>query len=244
MYAFFSTCLSTCVARTACFVFDSIFLTTFSFSLFFFYKFSRHLCHGAYLCTHNPTHMPKFLFHLHLHFSISCVCESKHVYAFPSSSIFIHIYRHIQMYVLCSVLYSHNPALMPILLFHLHLPFANSSFCVSKHVYAFPSSSIFIHMYHHFHMYMCFDYSVMTPCNLYVPIINCLSVPVPNNVARYHDTCDSMFKGLYLSNRPCLRFLRMHTYHVHIQKVKLKKLLASRLCKPHKKNACKKMNSK
>ena len=38
VYTFFSTCLSTCVARAACFGFDSIFLTTF---LFFFLPFAQ-----------------------------------------------------------------------------------------------------------------------------------------------------------------------------------------------------------
>jgi len=33
-----------------------------------------------------------------------CVCASKHVCAFPSSSIFVHTYRHLHMYGLCSVL--------------------------------------------------------------------------------------------------------------------------------------------
>jgi len=76
----------------------------------FFYKFNRHLCHGAYWCTHNPAHMPIPLFRLHLPFSNflpGCVCVSKHTYAFPSSSIFIHTYRHIHMYGLCSALYSY-----------------------------------------------------------------------------------------------------------------------------------------
>jgi len=110
-YAVFSTYLSTCVARAACFVFCSISLTAFLFSFFLFYKFNRHLCHGAYWCTHNPGYVPKFLVHLHLHFSNSCVCASKQICAFPSSSIFIHTYLHFHMYVLSSVLYSQAPFL-------------------------------------------------------------------------------------------------------------------------------------
>jgi len=105
VYAFFSTGLSACLARAACFVFSSVFIITYLFPFFFFYKFNRHLCHGTYSCTHNPANMPFFLLHLHLHFSNPCVCVSKHIYAFPSSSIFIHTYPHIHMYVLCSVLY-------------------------------------------------------------------------------------------------------------------------------------------
>ena len=87
------------------FVFCSILITLFLFSFFLAYKINRHLCHGAYSCTHNPANMPILFFHLHLHFSNSCVCVFQHVYAFPSSSIFIHTYRHMHMYVLCSVLY-------------------------------------------------------------------------------------------------------------------------------------------
>jgi len=104
VYAVFSTYLSTCVARAACFVFCSIFLTALLFIFFLFYKFDRHLCHGAYWCTYNPANMSKYFFHLHLHLSNSSVCVSKHVYAFPSSSILIHIYYPIHRYVLCAVL--------------------------------------------------------------------------------------------------------------------------------------------
>ena len=105
VYAVFSTYLSICIACAACFVFCSISLTAFLFSFFFFYKFNGHLCHGVYWCTYNPANMPKTFFYLHLHSSNSCVCVSKHVYAFPSSSILIHIYCHILKYDLCPVLY-------------------------------------------------------------------------------------------------------------------------------------------
>jgi len=107
VYVFFSTCRSTCVARAACFVFCSIFLTTFLLSCSFVYKVNRHQCHCAYWCTHNPAHMPILLLHLHLPVSNSCVYVSENVllHAFPSSSIFIHTYCRIHMYGLCSVLY-------------------------------------------------------------------------------------------------------------------------------------------
>ena len=55
--------------------------------------------------THNPAHMSVLLFYLHVYYSNSCVCGSKCAYAFPSSSIFVHIYRHFRMYCLCYVLY-------------------------------------------------------------------------------------------------------------------------------------------
>ena len=41
VYAFFSTCCSTCVACTACLLFCFIFLTTFLLSCIFFYKLNR-----------------------------------------------------------------------------------------------------------------------------------------------------------------------------------------------------------
>ena len=166
--------------------------------------------------------MPTPFFHLHLDFSNSCVRLSKHVYAFPSSSILIHTYCHIHSYILCPVLYlspsfcflsyfsthlidtyvtvsidvrmalltAHMPRLLPICIFISHLPptsrtlmFAskytyifqyillplvyeplvplclrlllrvNSCVCVSQHVYAFPSSSIFMHTYRHIQTY-------------------------------------------------------------------------------------------
>ena len=56
---------------------------------------------------------------------------------------------------LCHGVYrcTHHSANMPILPFHLHLPFSNSCVCVTKHVHVFFSNSIFIHTYLHVHMY-------------------------------------------------------------------------------------------
>jgi len=44
----FHFCLSFYLCGAAGFVFGSVFITTFLFSFFFFNKFHRHLCHGAY----------------------------------------------------------------------------------------------------------------------------------------------------------------------------------------------------
>ena len=60
--------------------------------------------------------MSALLFYLHVYYSNSCVCVSEPVYAFPSSSIFIHIYRHFHVYCLCYVLCWH-PCLCAFLLF-------------------------------------------------------------------------------------------------------------------------------
>ena len=48
--------------------------------------------------------------------------------------------------------YTHKSANMPKLLFQLHLHFSNSCVCVSKLVYAFPSTPIFIYIYTRIHM--------------------------------------------------------------------------------------------
>ena len=81
-----------------CFVFCSVFITIFLFSFFFVYTSIRHLCHGAYWCTHNIAHLLILCFLLHFHLCISCVCVREFVYGLPSSSIFIHSYRHIHMF--------------------------------------------------------------------------------------------------------------------------------------------------
>jgi len=49
--------------------------------------------------------------------------------------------------------YAHDPAHMSVLLFYLHVYYSNSCVCVSKHVYANPSSSISVRIYDHLHMY-------------------------------------------------------------------------------------------
>jgi len=103
VYVVFSTCPST--VRAAFFAFCSIFLTTFLFLFSFptnlidtYVTVSTHVRIFLRICLHS------FL-HLHLHFSNSFVCVSEHVYAFPLSSILIHIHDHIHMYVMCYVLY-------------------------------------------------------------------------------------------------------------------------------------------
>ena len=82
-----------------------IFCVLFHIHNTFFLKFDRNLCHSASWCTHNPAHVSIHLFHPHFRFSNPCICICQHVYAFPSSSTFIHTNRHIRMYGLCSFLY-------------------------------------------------------------------------------------------------------------------------------------------
>ena len=87
VHVFLSTCRSTCVAPGACFVFCSIFITTFWLICSFFYKLDRHSYHGAYWCTHNPAHVPIIPWHLYLLFSNSRVFISQHVCALCYASI-------------------------------------------------------------------------------------------------------------------------------------------------------------
>jgi len=84
---FFSTCLSACVASAALFVCVFVFLTTFLFS-----SLAKIISLVQCSCyTHNPAHMSVLLFYLHVDYSNGCVCVPEHLYAFPSSWIFLHI---------------------------------------------------------------------------------------------------------------------------------------------------------
>jgi len=47
-----------------------------------------------------------------------------------------------------------------------------------------------IHMFRHIHVYICFDYSVMIPYNLYAPIIIRLCVRAPRSFAQCLHTSD------------------------------------------------------
>jgi len=86
-----------CCARC---VFCALFyISTPFFFLFLLYKFNRHLCHGAYWCTHSLSHMPTLLFLLHFNLRISCVCVCQLVYALSSSCTWIYNHRHIHMYI-------------------------------------------------------------------------------------------------------------------------------------------------
>jgi len=60
----------------------------------------------------------------------SCVCVSEPVYASPSSSILVHIYRHFHVYCLCYVLY-----LFPCFCAFLLFPKLNRPLCQGVRVY-------------------------------------------------------------------------------------------------------------
>jgi len=115
-------------------------------------------------------------------------------------------------------MYTHIAARMSVFLFYLHLHFSHSCVCVSNHVYALPSSSIFIHIYGHVHIYICVDYSVTTPYNLFAELTKRLCVPALSGVARCLHTCDPIFQSVYFSTYVCLRNLWMHIYHFHMKK--------------------------
>ena len=187
-------------ARAACSVFGFAFTSTFLFSFFFFYKFHTHLFHGAYWCMRDPAHIPIFLFHLNLHFSNLCACVSKHVHAFPSSSIFIHIHHHIHMYICfdyCVMIPYNLYALITKLLRFFSIEGVYQRLTSARGA---RNNEIARHWVRRCQSPHC--------------------LPAPKSVARFSYTYDPMFKGLYFSNHPCLRFLWMQTYHVHIKKVK------------------------
>jgi len=161
---------------------------------------------------------------------------------------------------------------MPRLLFPLHFHLCNSCVCVCQLVYALPSSSIVIHIYCHIYMYICLEYSVRTPYILYTPITIRLCVPAPRGFAQCWHNCDSMFKGVYFNIYPCLCWLWIHKYHVHIKNAQFCVhiplpfvrsssmslsvsipstwtrvhvwMFAPRFFNPHEKHTCKQMNTK
>ena len=102
VYIFFSTCLSNCVASAAWFVFGFVFITTFLFSFFFSCTFNPYLWHGA-LVIRMPLLICLSSFSICMFLNLIAAYVT--VYAFPSSSIFVHIYRHFHVYCLCYVLY-------------------------------------------------------------------------------------------------------------------------------------------
>ena len=60
--------------------------------------------------------------------------------------------------------YMYDPAHMSVLLFHLYIYYFNPCVCVSTHVCAPASSSIFVHIYSHCHMYCLCHVFYLYPC--------------------------------------------------------------------------------
>ena len=86
----FSTCRSTCVARAACFLFCSILKTTFLLVI----RMTLLICMSSFsICM---SIIPN-----------TCACVYKQSYAFPSSSILVHILSRFHMYWWCYALYLH-----------------------------------------------------------------------------------------------------------------------------------------
>jgi len=88
VYVLFSTCLSSCVAREACFLFCSIFKTT----LLLVIRMTILIC------------MSSFSIYMSI-IPNTCVCVYKQSYAFPFSSVLVHIQSAFHMYCWCYVLY-------------------------------------------------------------------------------------------------------------------------------------------
>jgi len=154
-------------------VFCSLLITIFFFPFFFFYKFNRHLCHGAYWCTDNPPHMPRLL---HICILLSLIPAYVHLnmythnpahrsillsyYAYthlPPSSRTLMLglkYNYISQYILLPLLYEPAVPCYSLMLFltctcmyvHVHV-------CMYVHTYEFPVSLfVFVsYVYSFFH---------------------------------------------------------------------------------------------
>ena len=98
MYAFFSTYLSRCVARDACIMFCSMFLTAFLFS-FSFSTNSTDTDGVSIAVRKNSANMPKLFFHLHIHFSHSCIYVCLHMKShLPPLNIYSYVW-----FAFCSI---------------------------------------------------------------------------------------------------------------------------------------------
>jgi len=152
VYAFFSTCCSTCVARAACFVFCSIFLTTFLLPCSFFYRFNRPMsgcllmyaqpCPYVYppfpsacsflkflrICISTCIRIP-LLFHIHTHLSPYSYVWFVFCFILLPIFLFCSFWFHKFNRRLCHGAYwcAHNLAHMPasVLFFHLYLHSSN-----------------------------------------------------------------------------------------------------------------------
>jgi len=116
VYAFFSTCFSTCVARAACFEFGSVSITTFVFSFSFFYQFNRHLCHDAYSCTHKSANMPKLL-PIYIFISLNPAYVYANMYKHFPPLPYSYTYIDILICIVCVMFYTYTHVFVYFLLF-------------------------------------------------------------------------------------------------------------------------------
>ena len=97
VYVFFSTCRSSCVVRAVCFVFCSIFITSFELVI----NMKLLTCLSSFSICMSIILILAYVYM----YSNSCACVYKEKYAFPWSLILVRIHRHFHMYSLCDVLY-------------------------------------------------------------------------------------------------------------------------------------------
>jgi len=131
---------------------------SFCFLFFFFYKFSRHLCHGAYWCTHNPAHMPRLLpICIFLSLIPAYVNLSMYTHNPAHRSIFLHYYT-----------YTHRDLLPPHV--HLCLPpnihtYVNTCFC------PFYRNLFFPYVFSYVYVYVCTCARMYVHVYLWIPCI-------------------------------------------------------------------------
>jgi len=128
-------------------------LSSFSIHMFII-VISAYLCvllHTVSCYTHDPVHMSVLLFHTHVYYSNFCVFVSDPVYAFPSSSISVHICCHIHVYALCYVLY-----LYPCFCVFLLFPKMNRHLCHGVYwCHHIPTHILFLWFRLYFHFVIC-----------------------------------------------------------------------------------------
>jgi len=100
LYLSFYLCCERCVVCAWFCIHNHLFVFFLLFLLIQYISLARCSCYA-----YDPAHMSALLFYLHDYYSNLCVFVIEPVYAFPSSSIFVHIFGHLHVYCLCYVLY-------------------------------------------------------------------------------------------------------------------------------------------
>jgi len=112
---------------------------------------------------------------------------------------------------------THSLAHMPILLFLLHSHLSSLWVCVFQLVYAFPNSSTFIYNYHHIHMCIHDDHSVMTTCNMNIPIKIRLCVPSWGDFCTLLTTCSGDSFSTFIRVYASFKYTNTMYIYTHVQ---------------------------
>jgi len=131
----------------------SLLINIFLLSVFFFYKFNRHLCHSVYWCTHNPAHMPRllpiciFISHLPPTSRTLMLASNIHTYLntsfcpFYTNLLFPYVFSYVYVYVCtCARMHVRVYLWIPCILF-VFVPYVYSFFPTGLYICVWRTAS-------------------------------------------------------------------------------------------------------